>query len=415
MEECKYCATAIIDKRSDAVFCSGNCRIKAHLHIKRVEEKQKPIRAAMRPLDDSLTEVLIAIAESSVKLKASKEKVQETEKQWKEKSHLYHQHYEKFRIETLGHQDIDYSNIIPKVFNRTVNNALYLLEVWDKRDKLKQKINSLEQELKKSKAEQEEHEQVLSVLSVAFEEIQLQMEKLQASLEALERRKQQSPVRRKAKKRAKPQQLQNAAGISVKEFMALQFESFTLPEELGQFLGALEPYKLSIALKGDAGAGKSYLLGALARLLSLQDYSICYFQLEQGLGKIQQQILRTYPVKDGKVVLKDQGSLEDIRQAAQSFDCVLIDSFGKVSEDSKVFDVLRNEFPDTIFISIFQKNSDGSTRGGSRADFDSSMTIDVIRKDNRPVAIMQKSRYGTQGWEYDVWADQIIKRFDKVA
>ncbi len=410
MEVCTYCASVIIDKRSNALYCSDNCRSKACQHKKRIEDKQKPLRASLHALDNQLTEVLVAVADCTTLLEKNQEKLQEVEKQWKEKNHLYHMHYEKYRIEELGYLDQDYSYFIPKEINRTANNLLYLLTVQEGKSNLKKEINHLAAEHKKLKEEKKQCEQELAIYSVEFDQIKEKMAQLEASLAALEQRKQKSPVKRKKAAKAQPHSLQE--GISVKAFMQLQFETLRMPKGLGTFLGQLDLYQLSIALTGNPGAGKSYFLAALAKLFSYMGFSLCYFQLEQGLGKIMQNILQAYPVNPKNVVLKESATLEDIRQAAQGFDGVLIDSFGKVSADARVFDALRKEFPNTIFISIFQKNSDGSTRGGSRIDYDSSMIIDVIRRDNRPVAIMRKSRYGTQGWEYDVKDDQIIKRFE---
>ncbi len=73
------------------------------------------------------------------------------------------------------------------------------------------------------------------------------------------------------------------------------------------------------------------------------------------------------------------------------------------------FDKLRMDFPNTIFISIFQKTTTGSVRGGSAIVFDSSAIINVQRRDEQRVAVMQKSRYGTQNWEFSITEKRVIK------
>jgi len=49
-------------------------------------------------------------------------------------------------------------------------------------------------------------------------------------------------------------------------------------------------------------------------------------------------------------------------------------------------------------------------RGGASIKFDSTATIDMQLRDGERIAVMQKSRYGTIGWEYSVTDDEIIKR-----
>ena len=49
-------------------------------------------------------------------------------------------------------------------------------------------------------------------------------------------------------------------------------------------------------------------------------------------------------------------------------------------------------------------------RGGSAIKFDSSMTIDVIKREGQRIALMEKSRYGTIGWEYDTTTKKTMEK-----
>jgi hypothetical protein len=64
--------------------------------------------------------------------------------------------------------------------------------------------------------------------------------------------------------------------------------------------------------------------------------------------------------------------LKTIKQFANSFDVVVVDSWQKLNIPNTRFDELRQEFPNTIFIIIFQQNGTGGTRGGVTVDYDTA-------------------------------------------
>ena len=71
--------------------------------------------------------------------------------------------------------------------------------------------------------------------------------------------------------------------VSGAELLNTEFETFTLPNELGRFLGNLERYMLAISLTGDKGAGKTHFSFELAGLFLKAGYSVKYFSLELGI------------------------------------------------------------------------------------------------------------------------------------
>ncbi|MEM9824648.1 MAG: hypothetical protein AAF985_26410 [Bacteroidota bacterium] len=184
------------------------------------------------------------------------------------------------------------------------------------------------------------------------------------------------------------------------ELMMMNFETFDLPTELGRFLGQLERYRLAIALTGDNGAGKTHFSFALAELFSKSGFSIKYYSLEMGLGNKVKELVQLYNCHD--IALTQNGKLNQVQKDAKLYDVIVVDSYGKLEANSKDFDKLRNAFPHTIFIFIFQKTNSGTMRGGSSIKFDSSMTINVIKREGQRIAVMEKSRYGTISWEYDI-------------
>ncbi len=196
----------------------------------------------------------------------------------------------------------------------------------------------------------------------------------------------------------------------------LTFHTFELDGELGKFFGKLERYKLAIALTGDSGAGKSNFSFRICRIFMERGFRIKYYSLEEGIGALTKQKVLDNKLESDNFSITDTGTMDTLRTDAQRYDLIAVDSFGKLTRDPKEFDGLRQEFPDTVFLCIFQKTTDGKVRGGSSIVFDSSATIDVVevrdteKKVIDRVATMKKGRYGTSGWVYSIMQDKIIKR-----
>lgn len=110
-----------------------------------------------------------------------------------------------------------------------------------------------------------------------------------------------------------------------------------------------------------------------------------------------------------QVRITDQGDIVTVRESAREYDLVMVDSFGKLGCKAEEWDRLRQDYPDTMFLAIFQKTTSGSSRGGASVDYDASMVINLSRDKNtgRRVAHMRKSHYGTQEWRYFPEGDRI--------
>ncbi len=190
----------------------------------------------------------------------------------------------------------------------------------------------------------------------------------------------------------------NNKAISGADLIHVNFERFTLPTELGEFLGNLERYMLAIALTGDSGTGKTNFSFALASLFSDAGFKVKYYSLEMGICGLTKELIERHNCYQVDIV--GSGKIADIKKDTKYYDVIIIDSFGKLDAKHEDFDKLRNAHPSTIFIFIFQKTSSGTIRGGASIRFDSSMVINLQFKDGKRTAIMEKSRYGTQGFNY---------------
>ena len=212
-------------------------------------------------------------------------------------------------------------------------------------------------------------------------------------------------------KKVVKKQDKNGREIGAGDLQDMDFEIFTINSELGKFLGELDLNRTCFALTGDSGAGKTYFSFELAQLfISALDINAKYFSLEEGVGKLTQEKVMQYGLGN-ELSITDQGSLEDVRIAAGEYPLVIVDSFNKLDAKAADFENLRTDFPKTLFILIFQKTTSGTMRGGSAIKYDSSATINVVRRDGERIAIMEKGRYGTQGWEYSIDKSKVIKEY----
>gem|GEM_PF-3300921 len=219
-----------------------------------------------------------------------------------------------------------------------------------------------------------------------------------------------APVHRTTVPTVQPYQERNAtkpSDLTAEDIRNSYYETFSMPTELGRFLGNLDRNKLAFALTGDSGAGKSHLAFALARLFSEENFRTKIFCLEEGIGHLTQEKVNKYNLSED-VVLSGTAALADIRRDAALYDLIVLDSFNKLNVDASEFERLRTDFPKTIFVIVFQKTTTGSIRGGSSIIFNSAAAIDVTKVDDDRVATMAKGRYGTQGWVYSIAHDLII-------
>lgn len=186
------------------------------------------------------------------------------------------------------------------------------------------------------------------------------------------------------------------------DIVAAGSQSFMLEGELGAFLGEMDRHMVAIGLTGCSGGGKSTFSLTLAGLFARQGLTVKYFSIEEGLGK--SMIAKIKAARLGNDVrMSDGGSLAAVRQDAKRFDVIFIDSYTNLNVGQDELERLRKDFPETIFVCIHQKTTAGSIRGGSMIFYNSTAIIDIrIDKERGRLAVMEKSRYGTQGCMYAI-------------
>ena len=192
--------------------------------------------------------------------------------------------------------------------------------------------------------------------------------------------------------------------------------SFRLPGDLGKLLGDLERFELAITLEGDQGGGKTRFSYQLADAFATLGYRLAIFSLEIGrksglVRRMREEYLAAE--NHGSIFITDQlpQGFDTIRQAAKDFDVIIIDSWNKLHVKSAEFDTLRKEFPDTVFIVIFQRTTQGTIRGGTAPLFDAGMNLEVVKADDTFVnnyVVATKNRYGVTGIQYNITQQKII-------
>jgi hypothetical protein len=185
---------------------------------------------------------------------------------------------------------------------------------------------------------------------------------------------------------------------------------FELPGEIGIFIGDVERLNYAIALRGDKGAGKTRFLYQLKNAFASKGLRVASFSLEIDKGsELVTRMKEDYisPKNKERIFISSEApeGINTIRKAAQHFDVVAIDSWGKLNVGQEEVDKLRKEFPTTLFLIIFQSTVKGTARGGSAAEYDASVVIHIANGGN---AVCEKNRYNGDHHTYNVFQQKIL-------
>ena len=192
---------------------------------------------------------------------------------------------------------------------------------------------------------------------------------------------------------------------------------FRLSGDLGKFIGPIALNKYAIVIKGDSGAGKSRFALQLANSMAAIIGKEAYFSLEMSPSnpEIKREYFDKYiaPVHRPKILTFDEGSLNKVKDlATKGVRAIFVDSWQKLYEKSSEFGLLRNQFPGTAFIIIFQETTSGKARGGSESIYDSDLVIHVHKSPDgdykKNYAQAEKNRFAGTDMRYNIFTGKLI-------
>lgn len=172
-------------------------------------------------------------------------------------------------------------------------------------------------------------------------------------------------------------------------------ELFTLPGEVGKWLGEQQHYRLVISMDGETHAGKSELAKKIVNAMASHGFNTAWLDMEQGgmeSEDTRESINRNITPENQKRVFVDGNSytkqqIEDLINKYPAIDVIALDSATKVktgafNTTNEWMEDLRTRYPKIIWIPIWQQNAQGGTRGGSSVNFDAPVHIKVYRPDH---------------------------------
>ena len=183
--------------------------------------------------------------------------------------------------------------------------------------------------------------------------------------------------------------------------------TFRFPGAIGEFLGDQQRFRSQIIIEGEYHSSKSELAKQIADAAIEMGMRVALVDWEQGgldsKDTVDSIARNLKPANRSKLfvsgdVPKTKAGLEQI---ANSFDIVLVDSGTKVKAMANDWlDDLRMDYPNTIWVILMQRNSDGKTRGGSSAGYNAPVVIFTYRPDKTDYrnnyARMEKNRGNSQ-------------------
>lgn len=139
-----------------------------------------------------------------------------------------------------------------------------------------------------------------------------------------------------------------------------------------------------------------------------------YFSLEMSAAnpQIQKEYFKKYisPENAAKLIIHDEGTIEKVRRVAQQSRVVIIDSWGKLNCRAEEYGKLRESYPGTAFIVIFQNIGDGTTRGGVGSEYDCDELIQIYPGSTyrETYAQKDKSRYTDTEQQFNLFTQKLI-------
>jgi nucleoside-triphosphatase THEP1 len=191
--------------------------------------------------------------------------------------------------------------------------------------------------------------------------------------------------------------------------------------EIASFLGQIERKKkesIVVSLTGGQGSMKTRMAFQFMNALA-QNYKVGHASIEEHpesnlyFDKAEQ-YLNAKALNN--IEAPEIKSVNELEQLIKKNDVIVIDSFTKMQEMHKGFEVdkdLRKKYDGKLFIVIFQQTTDGKMRGGSKSQFDADIVLFTEKKtdyrDNYIYA--DKNRYQNKpldGLKFNIFSKKLL-------
>ncbi|WP_337967188.1 hypothetical protein [uncultured Flavobacterium sp.] len=157
---------------------------------------------------------------------------------------------------------------------------------------------------------------------------------------------------------------------------------------ISEFLGQIEKKEkesIVISLTGGQGSMKTRMCFQFMNAFA-QNYKVGHASIEEHPESVvyydkAEEYLNAKALQN--IEAPEIKSVADLNKLIVSNDVIIIDSFSKMQEMQKGFEVdkdLRKKYNGKLFIVIFQQTTDGKMRGGSKSQFDADVVLFTEKK-----------------------------------
>ena len=185
-------------------------------------------------------------------------------------------------------------------------------------------------------------------------------------------------------------------------------------KQIAGFLGNIErktKESVFISLTGDSGSMKTRMCFQFMNAFA-QNYKVGHASIEEHpesalyFDKAAEYLNQT---AINNIEAPEIRTLQDLHELIMRNDVIVIDSYTKMKEIFKGFEVdkdLRKKYNGKLFIVIFQQTTSGAMRGGSKSEYDADIVLFTEKKDNyeKNYIYAYKNRYNRQiGLTYNIF------------
>lgn len=196
---------------------------------------------------------------------------------------------------------------------------------------------------------------------------------------------------------------------------------FNIPDKnISRFLGKIEKKtkeSVFISLTGGQGSMKTRMAFQLMNVFA-QNYKVGHVSIEEHPESVlyfdkAKQYLNAKA--QNNISNPEIENLSSLHKLITENDVIIIDSFTKLKEIEKSFEVdkdLRKKYDGKLFIVIFQQTTDGSMRGGSKSQFDADIVLFTEKFDDytKNYIYADKNRYSREsGLKFNIYKKQLVQ------